>query len=73
MIVDDRVAIIGSANINDRSMLGCRDSELAIVVDDSSKISTTMGGKEYQANKFAHNLRKNCFLKIFGFEEDKDV
>ena len=26
------VTIIGSANINDRSMLGNRDSELAIVV-----------------------------------------
>lgn len=30
LIVDDNLAIIGSANINDRSMLGCRDSELAV-------------------------------------------
>jgi hypothetical protein len=28
LIVDDRVAIIGSANLNDRSMLGDRDSEV---------------------------------------------
>ena len=28
MIVDDRVALIGSANINDRSLLGSRDSEV---------------------------------------------
>lgn len=35
MIVDDMVAIIGSANINDRSLLGNRDSELAIVVQAS--------------------------------------
>lgn len=34
MIVDDRFMIIGSANINDRSLLGSRDSELAIVVED---------------------------------------
>lgn len=34
MIVDDRIAIIGSANINDRSMLGDRDSEIAAVVYD---------------------------------------
>ncbi|CDI98625.1 phospholipase D1 [Echinococcus multilocularis] len=34
MIVDDRKMIIGSANINDRSMLGHRDSELAVVVED---------------------------------------
>ena len=34
MIVDDRVVIMGSANINDRSMLGKRDSELAMIVED---------------------------------------
>lgn len=28
MIVDDLVAIIGSANLNDRSMMGHRDSEV---------------------------------------------
>lgn len=28
MIVDDRYALIGSANINDRSLLGSRDSEV---------------------------------------------
>jgi len=27
MIIDDRIALIGSANINDRSLLGSRDSE----------------------------------------------
>ena len=32
MIVDDRAFIIGSANINDRSMLGAIDHEIAIVV-----------------------------------------
>ena len=29
MIVDDRLVICGSANINDRSMLGNRDSEVS--------------------------------------------
>lgn len=28
MIVDDRVTLIGSSNINDRSLLGSRDSEV---------------------------------------------
>ncbi|RZF41721.1 hypothetical protein LSTR_LSTR008596 [Laodelphax striatellus] len=32
LIADDRVAIIGSANINDRSLLGKRDSEIAVVI-----------------------------------------
>lgn len=30
MIVDDMFVICGSANINDRSMLGKRDSEIAV-------------------------------------------
>jgi len=32
MIVDDKSLIIGSANINDRSMLGSRDHEIAALV-----------------------------------------
>lgn len=28
MIIDDRVSFIGSSNINDRSLLGLRDSEV---------------------------------------------
>lgn len=34
MIVDDKRMIIGSANINDRSLLGTRDSELAMIIED---------------------------------------
>lgn len=30
-VIDDKYALIGSANINDRSMLGDRDSELAVL------------------------------------------
>jgi len=32
MIVDDLYVIVGSANINDRSMLGSRDHEAAVVM-----------------------------------------
>jgi phospholipase D1/2 len=31
MIIDDRVALIGSSNINDRSLLGSRDSEVHLI------------------------------------------
>jgi phospholipase D1/2 len=31
MIIDDETIICGSANINDRSLLGDRDSELAVI------------------------------------------
>lgn len=37
MIIDDEYALIGSANINDRSLLGSRDSEIGIVVFDKNK------------------------------------
>ena len=32
MIVDDNIALIGSANLNDRSLKGTRDSEIAVVI-----------------------------------------
>lgn len=38
MFVDDSKAIIGSANINDRSMLPERDSEVAVVIEDENII-----------------------------------
>lgn len=33
MIVDDNIVILGSANINDRSMQGSRDSEIAVILE----------------------------------------
>jgi phospholipase D1/2 len=62
MIVDDKAAIIGSANINDRSMMGRRDSEIAVLVTDVEMITSKMNGHEYPVGKFCHSLR----LKIFG-------
>ena len=35
MIIDDRNVLIGSANINDRSLVGKRDSEIAMVIEDN--------------------------------------
>lgn len=40
MIVDDRRCIIGSANINERSQAGDRDSEIAMVIEDQDMISS---------------------------------
>lgn len=33
ILIDDKIAIIGSANINDRSMNGDKDSEIGIVIE----------------------------------------
>ena len=61
MIVDDKYVIMGSANINDRSMLGHRDSELAMLVRDTNFTESRMNGKPYEAGWFAGSLRKALF------------
>ncbi|CUM62569.1 uncharacterized protein PRCAT00000121001 [Priceomyces carsonii] len=70
MVVDDRAAIIGSANINERSMRGIRDSEVAVVVQDKETIATTMGGESYLAGKFAHTLRMRLMREHLGVSVD---
>ncbi len=37
MIVDDKRGICGSANINDRSLWGTGDSEIAICIEETGK------------------------------------
>ncbi|GCC18723.1 hypothetical protein chiPu_0020872, partial [Chiloscyllium punctatum] len=61
LIADDRQVIIGSANINDRSLLGKRDSEMAVLVEDTEMEASVMDGEEYQAGRFARHLRLQCF------------
>lgn len=51
----------GSANINDRSMLGKRDSEVAVIVEDSETVTSVMDGQAYQAGKYGLQLRLECF------------
>ena len=44
MIVDDNIVLCGSANINDRSQEGSRDSELAILFTNGEKTKKRMNG-----------------------------
>ncbi|XP_022618041.1 phospholipase D2-like [Seriola dumerili] len=73
LIADDRCYIIGSANINDRSMLGNRDSELAVYVEDEERVSSIMGGEEYQAGPLTLALRKECFGVLVGDSSDPSI
>ncbi|KAI8356505.1 hypothetical protein B0O80DRAFT_447589 [Mortierella sp. GBAus27b] len=66
MIVDDRVIIIGSANINDRSQVGFRDSEIAMIVEDTDMVASKMNGQDYQAGRIAFNLRTDLFKEHLG-------
>ncbi|XP_012692381.1 phospholipase D1a [Clupea harengus] len=73
LIADDNTVIIGSANINDRSMLGKRDSEVAVIVEDTETVPSLMDGEEYQAGKFALGLRLECFKTILGAFSDPNI
>ncbi|EHH24401.1 Phospholipase D2 [Macaca mulatta] len=73
LIADDRTVIIGSANINDRSLLGKRDSELAVLIEDTETEPSLMNGVEYQAGRFALSLRKHCFSVILGANTRPDL
>uniref|UniRef100_A0A1A8CMB9 Phospholipase n=1 Tax=Nothobranchius kadleci TaxID=1051664 RepID=A0A1A8CMB9_NOTKA len=73
LIADDRCYLIGSANINDRSMLGDRDSELAVFVEDEERVPSVMGGQEYEAGPLTLALRKECFSVLVGASSDPSI
>lgn len=67
LIADDRVVVLGSANINDRSQLGDRDSELAVVIHDDKPTPTQLDGQHtHLVGTLAFNLRKALWRKHFG-------
>ncbi|XP_017839064.1 phospholipase D2 isoform X1 [Drosophila busckii] len=66
LIADDRVVICGSANINDRSMIGKRDSEIAAIIMDEEFEDGRMNGNKYPSGIFAGRLRKYLFKEHLG-------
>ena len=42
MIIDDEIAIIGSSLINDRSLMGDRNTEICIIIEDNDKVIKNM-------------------------------
>jgi len=67
LIADDRVAVLGSANINDRSQLGNRDSELAVIVRDDEQVQVKLDGKhQYAVSANVHRLRVRLWEKLLG-------
>ncbi|KAH8671167.1 hypothetical protein BX600DRAFT_240863 [Xylariales sp. PMI_506] len=71
IIVDDRVVLIGSANINERSMMGNRDSECAAIVRDTDMEWSTMAGKPYRVGRFAYSLRMRLMQEHLGLDVDE--
>uniref|UniRef100_A0A7E4VB52 Phospholipase n=1 Tax=Panagrellus redivivus TaxID=6233 RepID=A0A7E4VB52_PANRE len=69
LIVDDLHTIIGSANINDRSQAGNRDSEVCLCITDKEFVPSLMNGKPYRGGKFATSLRKRLMSEHLGLLE----
>lgn len=72
MIADDRVAVCGSANLNDGSQLGDRNSEIAIMIEDYTPIQSSMNGKPWTASRFGASLRRELFRKHLGLLPPQD-
>lgn len=70
MIVDDVVAIVGSANCNDRSLTGNGDSELAAVIVDGDVEYRDLGNPKLKqpTRKFARELRQMLWRKHLGLD-----
>lgn len=66
MIIDDRIALVGSSNINDRSLLGSRDSEIAVVIEDKEFLESSMNGQSWMAGKFSSSLRLSLWAEHLG-------
>ncbi|KAL3508128.1 hypothetical protein ACH5RR_033510 [Cinchona calisaya] len=66
MIVDDCITLVGSANINDRSLLGSRDSEIGVLIEDKELVDSFMGGMPWKAGKFASSLRLSLWSEHLG-------
>jgi phospholipase D1/2 len=73
MIVDDRDVIIGSANINDRSMTGDRDSELCVHIQTqpSKLVFGKMNGVTVEVSPFARDLRIFVWKTLLGIHENE--
>ena len=75
IIVDDTKVLLGSANINDRSMLGTRDSEFCVLIKEEKELinkktgkNFVMNGKNYEASNFAVSFRKALMGEHLGID-----
>lgn len=71
LIIDDDIALLGSANLNDRSMTGVRDSELAVVMEQENKEEGVLGGEPFMKSKKVKEFRIEALKSIFGIEDYK--
>jgi phosphatidylserine/phosphatidylglycerophosphate/cardiolipin synthase-like enzyme len=57
---------MGSANINDRSMLGARDSEIDVIVEDEEQLHATLNGQATTVARKVRELRVQLMQEHLG-------
>lgn len=57
LLTDTVLLACRSANLNDRSQMGDRDSEIAIVIEDTEMIESRMNGRKCQFASIIFGLR----------------
>ncbi|XP_065911385.1 phospholipase D2-like [Dysidea avara] len=72
MIVDDKITIVGSANINDRSLQGNKDSEVSVIIEDVDMVTCPINGQPIQVGRFAHSLRTHLFREHLGLLDNSE-
>lgn len=67
--MDDTHLLIGSANLNDRSLWGSRDSELAVYIKGEPNYPISFNGSIYNVNSKIHDFRTKIFTEHFGLSK----
>jgi len=73
LIIDDEKVLMGSANINDRSMKGNRDSEFAVIMEEKKNTDSIMNGKQFTAANYALTLRKHLMAEHLGISDNDEI
>lgn len=74
LIADDRVAIVGSANINDRSLMGSGDTEIAIIMMDEERKYAVLGDNSKFTTTISptvQEMRIGIWSKLLGLNIDQ--
>jgi len=70
LIVDDRHALIGSQNINDRSLVGDRDTEIGLVIHDGTEtVEAEFGGEKAQVVDLVRQYRVGLMQEHLGIAD----
>jgi phospholipase D1/2 len=68
LVVDDSRMIVGSANFNDRSLLGTRDSEIALLLEDGAVTESVLAGVPAAKGSLPFALRRRLWTNHWGID-----